>query len=323
MGKIVIVSGLLEGPFESGKSKIQKRSFFESILLFFAKFFGKKGSFIMRLSFFLSRNGIGRAILCGNMQKNKYKERGLVLDEDVSGLEETINALRHRSGMRVEMIAGNYELGYSGLPFNFDSEAGISEDPVQNFLKAAGREKLFHSFLFGGKRFVLIPYLFMEKDRKCWLKNLENEFAAQFVEEINRSEEPIIVIAHDFDSLRDYRLNITIRSLLKKGKIEKIFAGHNTKWQFALDQKLIWMFNSLWSMPLFIVTVPFAMLGGSLFYSDCMIFEKIRAYYHARQPILGLAEALKPIIIPAPNSIFGGGILVYDTETGKVTVEKI
>ncbi len=326
MAKIAISGDLHGMPFSKKKFESQRRSFFELFLVFLAKFFGKKRSDVIRISFFLMRNKINRVILCGDMQENTFNERGLTSEEDVSALQESIATLKSGSQARVEMTAGNHELGYGHLPLTSDPLGGISEKSVQNFLKVAERDKLFHSFLFGGKRFILVPYLFVEKDKKDWLKNLENEFAEQFRKVIENSQEQVIIIAHDFDSLRNHRLEMPIRSFLRTGKIEKIFCGHNhARWQFVVDQNLIKMFCSLWLMPIFLVTIPFAMLGGYLFHGDFMLFEKIRKYYVSRKPILRLAKIFNPITIPAPDGAFGigGGILVYDTETGEVSIEKI
>lgn len=328
MAKIVITGDGHEKPFEKKKFDSQRRSLFELIIVFFARILRGKRSYAERVGSFLLRKGIEMVVLTGDAQENTFTERGLRTDEDVLEFKKAIASLkRWCPNARIEVTAGNQELGYR-LPLSSDPDGGISETSVQNFLQIAERERLFHSFSFGGKRFVLVPYLFVENQAPPWLEELQAEFVEDFTKEVRNSIEPVIIIAHDFESLKDFSIASVIKNFLEKDnpKIEKIFCAHNhARYVFILDQLSIKIFRSNWFMPLFMVFIPIAILAGRMFFGDWKSFGKIRNYYISRECVVKLAKIFKPITIPAPDGMFGigGGVVVYDTETEEVTIEKI
>lgn len=324
MAKIVITSDWHLKPFAKSKFKSQKWSLVE----WFISWFGgcRRGSdFLLGLICFVQRENVHNLIMNGDFQENTFNERGLSIDIDVDHMKGFLETFEERGEIKVRINAGNHELGYN-LPLSSDNQAGISEKSVQNFLTIVGRERLFYTFLIDGKRFIFIPYLFSENIEAEWFLRIKADFIEELEIAIQGSSEPIVLIFHDFDSLNDSKLSSMIETCHQKGGVEKVFCGHNhARWGFVVNQLLIRLSSSKWTIPFYVIFSPLLMLIGRVLHKDWMLFEKIRKYYNGKRSVLKWAKKLKPIVIPAPNGLFGfgGGILIYDTETGEVILEKI
>ncbi|GEM_PF-4899237 len=322
MGKIAISSDWHNKPFGQVKFETQRWSTLE---WFISSLRSKKEAVDKMIDFLLKNKKIKTLILGGDFQENTSSERGMVEVADVTEMEHVLYFLTQMTKIDVELNAGNNELGYD-LPLSSDECAGISEESIANFLKVAKRETLFHAFSIDGKRFILIPYLFSEETNLCWVKQLQDELLVQLQIELHNQEQQVVLIMHDFDSLMNESLACLVGDSYDKGKIKKVFCGHNhARWGFVMNQLLIRLSTNGWLFPLYAVLSPFLMLGGAILHKDWMLFEKIRKYYASKRLVVKMARRLRPVTIPAPDGLFGlgGGLLIYDTQTGEVTKEKI
>lgn len=320
---ILLFSDTHKTPFSTEKFKTQKKNFIEWIIQFFANVLQKKEKNIYeKMKKVVDERMIKVGISNGDLMESVATERGWATEKDATAVKEAVQELENSLNLKkFELNMGNHESGYI-LPLSTDNEGGISIGSVKNFLTVAKRDKLYHSFLLNGLRFIFVPYLFTEQVAKDFDLNKEREkFLKEMKKDISLSTEPVILFIHDPDSLMNEGLLNLIQTNRKK--IKAMFFGHyHSKVNLFFSRMLIAVFNCWWLFPIKAsATVFFWIISGR----NTRIVRELDKYFKSRKNIPRIIKELEMVLIPAPTGMFGigGGFLVLEiSDNGKLEIIK-
>ncbi|EKE21636.1 MAG: hypothetical protein ACD_7C00165G0005 [uncultured bacterium] len=319
----ILLSDLHIAPFKEEKFKTQRKNFIERSIQFFANILQKKEKNIYeKMKKVVNEKMINVGISNGDLMESAATERGWITERDTEAAKEVVQKLENSLSLgKLELNMGNHESGYI-LPLSTDDEGGVSLQSIKNFLLVAKRDKLYHSFLIEGFRFIFVPYLFTEQIAKDFDLNKEKEV---FLEEMKKdfflSDEPVVLFIHDPDSLMNENLLSLIQANRKK--IKAMFFGHYHSWMNLFFAKiLVNIFNCWWLFPLRpLVNVIFWIISGR----NMRIVRELGKYFRSRKNIPGIIKKLGMILIPAPTGMFGVGcgfLILEISDNGKLEIKK-
>jgi hypothetical protein len=319
--KVLLFSDLHISPFGKEKFKTQKKNLFERIIQFFAVFLRKKEVRLFeKMEEIIKKEDIVLGVLNGDSVESSATERGLKTERDLKVAKNILADLENDFGIKLKLNMGNHESGYI-LPLSTDEQGGISRASIKNFLCLADRKKLYYSFVVGGFRFILVPYLFTESVAKDFnLGKMKEKFLEEMRRDIETSLEPVIIFIHDPDSWINQTLLDLIR--LNRAKIKGIFYGHyHSSINLFFAKLLIKIFNTWWLIiPRIFLMIIFWIFSGR----DARIVRELGKYFQSRKNIPKIINELDAVLIPAPMGMFGigGGFLVLETKYKNLLIKK-
>lgn len=265
----------------------------------------------------------------GDLIECSCPERGLRYIRDVEAFEDAYQYLKARIGVEDMVLnAGNHELGFTDTTLAHDSQGGISQRSVENFLSLAGRKILWHSIETEKRLILLVPYLLPQEkpveNDKLDLTSLKEGMLEWLQQKLENAAKPVILMAHDPESLA----NESFFALVKRfeRKIEHIIFGHYHSWLTLWLSRFLWQKKGAGYFIFRFTLRPIVRLGATVLKGREGV---IRADKHfgsggTAEKIFHAVDSLGATLVPSPVGMFfvGRGFVTINLDTGKLEVYK-